>query len=206
ALYTSLFAFSDFAKSIEYALIFLAIVLAVIVLIALIIGTHLTRTVTRAIAQLYLATRHINRGDFSHRIPVKSQDQLAALATSFNSMAESLQKLIEEQKEKQKLENELIIAQEVQAQLFPRQISQLPSLEVHGFCRPARTVSGDYYDFLTVDPNRMVMAVGDVSGKGISAALLMATIHSAVRAYSLEGMPILRDSPGSRGELATVVQ
>jgi phosphoserine phosphatase RsbU/P len=194
ALYTSLFAFSDFAKSIEYALIFLAIVFAVIVLIALIIGTHLTRTITRAVAQLYLATRHINRGDFSHRIPVKSQDQLSTLATSFNSMAESLQKLIEEQKEKQRLENELIIAQEVQAQLFPRQISQLSSLEVHGVCRPARTVSGDYYDFLTVDPHRMVMAVGDVSGKGISAALLMATIHSAVRAYSLEGIPILRDS------------
>ena len=71
---------------------------------------------------------------------------------------------------------------------------QLPGLEVHGFCRPARTVSGDYYDFLPIDSHRMVMAVGDVSGKGISAALLMATIHSAVRAYSLEGIPILRES------------
>jgi sigma-B regulation protein RsbU (phosphoserine phosphatase) len=78
--------------------------------------------------------------------------------------------------------------------LFPRHISQLATLEVHGFCRPARTVSGDYYDFLTVDSERMVMALGDVSGKGISAALLMATIHSAVRAYSMEGIPILRES------------
>ena len=105
-----------------------------------------------------------------------------------------MQKLLEEQKEKQKLENELVIAQEVQAQLFPRTIAQLASLEVHGFCRPARTVSGDYYDFLPVDDHRMVMAVGDVSGKGISAALLMATINSAVRAYTLEGIPILRES------------
>ena len=101
---------------------------------------------------------------------------------------------MQEQKEKQRLENELVIAQEVQAQLYPRQISQLASLEVHGFCRPARTVSGDYYDFLTLDSDRLMLAVGDISGKGISAALLMATIHSAVRAYSIEGMPSVRES------------
>ncbi len=53
-------------------------------------------------------------------------------------------------------------------------------------------MSGDYYDFLTMDSDKLILAVGDVSGKGISAALLMATIHSAVRAYSLEGMPSLR--------------
>ncbi len=88
----------------------------------------------------------------------------------------------------------MAIAQEVQEQLFPQRISQLPTLEVHGFCRPARTVSGDYYDFLTLGPERLILAVGDISGKGISAALLMATIHSAVRAYSLESIPLLREA------------
>jgi sigma-B regulation protein RsbU (phosphoserine phosphatase) len=82
----------------------------------------------------------------------------------------------------------------VQSQLYPQKITQLQSLELHGFCRPARTVSGDYYDFLSVNPEKLILAVGDVSGKGISAALLMATIHSAVRAYSLEGIPILRET------------
>jgi phosphoserine phosphatase RsbU/P len=158
--------------------------------------------VTGAVAQLYDATTHVNRGDFSHRISVKSNDQLATLANSFNSMTSSIENLIEEQKEKQRLQNELTIAQEVQAQLFPQHISQLASLEVHGFCRPARTVSGDYYDFLTVDPDKLILAVGDVSGKGISAALLMATIHSAVRAYSLEGMPSLRE-PVAMGAAAS---
>jgi phosphoserine phosphatase RsbU/P len=131
----------------------------------------------------------VNRGDLSHRIAVRTDDQLAALETSFNSMTASLERLLDEQKEKQRLENELVIAQEVQAQLFPKEISQLESLEVHGFCRPARTVSGDYYDFLTLNPHKLTLAVGDISGKGISAALLMATIHSAVRAYSLETIP-----------------
>jgi len=193
-LYQRLFgALGEFAPAVEYGLLFVAIVFGVIELIALFIGTRLTRTVTGAVAQLYDATKHINRGDFSHRIPVKSSDQIAALSNSFNSMTASLEQLIEEQKEKQRLENELVIAQEVQAQLFPHHITQLASLEVHGFCRPARTVSGDYYDFLTVDAEKLVLAVGDISGKGISAALLMATIHSAVRAYSLQDIPALRE-------------
>lgn len=201
-LYGRLFgALGELAPAIEYSLLIVAVVFLVIELAAVLISLRLTRSVTGAVAQLYNATQHINRGDFSHRIPVRSSDQLAALANSFNSMTASLEQLIREQKEKQRLENELVIAQEVQAQLFPREISQLPSLEVHGFCRPARTVSGDYYDFLKLDSDRLLLAVGDISGKGISAALLMATIHSAVRAYSLEGIPMLREpvTVGGRG-------
>ncbi len=193
-LYERLFAtLGDIARGVEYILLAVAIVFAIIELLALFIGTRLTRSVTSAVAQLYEATKHINRADFSHRIQVKSNDQLATLANSFNSMTASIEKLILDQKEKQRLENELAIAQEVQATLFPQKIAQLESLEVHGFCRPARTVSGDYYDFLSLNSDKLILAVGDVSGKGISAALLMATIHSAVRAYSMEGMPLLRE-------------
>ena len=194
-LYDHLFSsLGYFAPAAEVFLFLLAILFAVTELVAWWIGTHITRSVTRAVAQLYQATTHINRGDFSHRIPITSRDQLAALASSFNLMTASIEKLILEQKEKQRLENEITIAQEVQAQLFPQHISQLPTLEVHGFCRPARSVSGDYYDFLPLGSERLVLAVGDVSGKGISAALLMATIHSAVRAYSLEGIPVFRQA------------
>ena len=189
-LYRRLFAaLGDAASFAEGLLIASALLLAVIVVLALFIGSRLTRTMTRSVANLYTATQHMNRGDFSHRIDVRERDQLATLQTSFNSMAASLEKLMVEQREKQRLENEITIAQEVQAQLFPRQVSQLESLEVHGFCKPARTVSGDYYDFLPVTAGRLGLAVGDISGKGISAALLMATIHSAVRAYMLEGVP-----------------
>src|SRR6266576_1678640 len=193
-LYNRLFAaLGDFAKGVEFILLGIAVVLAIIELLALVIGTSLTRSITGSVAQLYKATQHVDRGDFSHRIPIRSRDQLAELANSFNKMTASIERLVLEQKEKQRLENELVIAQEVQAQLFPREISQLESLEVHGYCRPARTVSGDYYDFLAINADKMVLAAGDVSGKGISAALLMATIHSAVRAYSMEGIPILRE-------------
>ena len=189
-LYGRLFAaLGEFAPAIEVLLVIMVIAFGVIELFALVIGVGLTRTITRSVAQLYRATQHVNRGDLSHRIVVQSKDQLATLETSFNHMTESLEKLLAEQKEKQRLENELVIAHEVQLQLLPKEISQLESLEVHGFFRPARTVSGDYYDFLTLSAHKLALAVGDISGKGISAALLMATIHSAVRAYTLETIP-----------------
>ena len=201
-LYSHLFAaLGEFVQGVAYILLAVGIFFAVIELIALIIGTRMTRTVTAAVAQLHEATRHVDRGDFSHRIPVTSSDQLADLAISFNSMTASIEKLIQEQKEKQRLENELVIAQEVQAQLFPRPVSELESLEVHGVWRPARTVSGDYYDFFTASSHKLILAVGDISGKGISAALLMATIHSAVRAYSLENLSQMRE-PVAVGSVA----
>ena len=168
------------------ALIGIAVFFGVIELIALFIGVRLTRSMTRSVAELYVATEHVNRGELTHRIGVRAKDQMAALEQSFNSMMASLSKLIAEQKEKQRLESELAIAHEVQALLFPADRSGLPALEVHGVCRPARTVSGDYYDFIPLREDRLILAVGDISGKGISAALLMATVHAFVRAYTLE--------------------
>ncbi len=168
------------------ALAAIAIFFGLIELIALFIGARLTRSMTKSVAELYKATESVNRGDLTHRIKVQSRDQMAALEQSFNSMTTSLARLMADQKDKQRLENELAIAHEVQELLFPREACDLPTLEVHGVCRPARTVSGDYYDFIRLPDDRMVLAVGDISGKGISAALLMATVHAFVRAYSLE--------------------
>ena len=186
-LYATLFAtLGDKALIARDLLLAIAIFFGVIELAALYIGVRLSRSMTSSVGELYQATEHVNRGDLSHRIQIRGRDQMAALEGSFNSMSESLAKLIEEQKEKQRLENELSIAYEVQELLFPRKITDLPSLEVHGVCVPARTVSGDYYDFIPLGSDRLVLAVGDISGKGISAALLMATVHAFVRAYSLE--------------------
>jgi sigma-B regulation protein RsbU (phosphoserine phosphatase) len=186
-LFATLFAALGASALILRDILFaIAIFFAVIELVALYIGIRLSRSMTASVAGLYQATEHVNRGDLTHRIQLQGRDQMASLGKSFNSMTASLAKLIEEQKEKQRLENELSIAYEVQELLFPRQVTDLPTLEIHGVCVPARTVSGDYYDFIPLGSDRMVLAVGDISGKGISAALLMATVHAFVRAYSLE--------------------
>ena len=191
-LYPQLFAnMSTSATLVLTALSAAAIAFGIIELIAFGIGAGLTRTMTRSIANLYEATQHIKRADFAHRIEVRGNDQLAELQGSFNAMTEDIQRLILEQKEKERLQNELAIAQEVQDQLFPHDPKGLPTLEVQGVCKPARTVSGDYYDFIPFGAGKLGIAVGDISGKGISAALMMATVHSAVRAYEKLGSAAL---------------
>jgi phosphoserine phosphatase RsbU/P len=157
-------------------LIFLVLEIA-----ALATGTVLTRTITRSVGDLYDATLHVRRGDFGHRVRVANRDQLGALGESFNEMTSSISELIEGQRERQRLENEVEIAREVQQQLFPHTIPSLPGLELAGICRPARVVSGDYYDFIPLDGTRVGIALADISGKGIFAALLMASLQAALR-------------------------
>jgi sigma-B regulation protein RsbU (phosphoserine phosphatase) len=198
-LYNRLFrTLGEMTNAFLFLLVAIAVIFALIEVVAFIIGVRLTRTMTSSVAKLYDATQLVNQGDFTHRIQVNSHDQLASLESSFNSMTESLEKLIAEQKEKQRIESELFIAKEVQDLLFPRDAADLDGLELHGICRPARTVSGDYYDFLPVGPNAVGLAVGDISGKGISAALMMATVHAFVRAHTLaEQMPAMAAAQGS---------
>ncbi len=170
----------DFVRD---GLISIAVFFGLLELFALSMAIGLSRTITRSISDLYLATRAIDAGQLEHRIVVKRRDQLGALSTSFNTMAQSLANLLVEQREKERLQTELSIAQEVQNSLLPQGQIRLPMLEVHGYSKPARSVSGDYYDFLLTGTSQLFLALGDISGKGISAALLMASLHSAVRAY-----------------------
>ncbi len=191
-LYQRLFITSlQVAGIIQDILIGIAVFFAVLELIAFIMAVRLNHTITNSVSDLYVATQQIDKGNLSHRIAVKRQDQLAALSTSFNEMTASLEELLEQQREKERLQNELEIAHEVQNNLFPRGDVALSMLELHGVCRPARSVSGDYYDFLVFGPSTLGLAIGDISGKGISAALLMATLHSAVRAYQFAGEELI---------------
>ena len=168
----------------EQILTFLAGVSILFVLVeiaSLVAGVSLSRTITGAVHELYQGTQHIKEGDFSYRIPVKGNDQLAELGASFNTMTENLGRLIVVAKEKERLESELEIAREVQNQLFPKDVPFTRTLELKGVCNPARMVSGDYYDFMSISENTLAFAIGDVAGKGISAALLMAAIQSTMR-------------------------
>ena len=81
-------------------------------------------------------------------------------------------------------EQELQRAREIQESLLPREIPQLPGFEVATVWQPARTVSGDYFDVIRLDDNRLAICIADVAGKGVSAALLMANVQAAVRVFA----------------------
>lgn len=174
-----------FGSTLVFILEVVAVVFLLFEIAALAVGVMLTRTITSSVAGLYEATLHVRRGDFSHRIQVRRKDQLGALGESFNEMTTSISELIEEQRQKQRLEHEVSIAHEVQQQLFPSVLPSVPGLELAAICRPARVVSGDYYDFIQLGPSRVGIAVADISGKGIYAALLMASLQAALRSMAL---------------------
>jgi len=190
-----------------YVMLFkvVAVILLIIEAIALLIGIRLTRSITHAVDNLYEATEKVKKGDFSYRIDVPSHDQLSALGEAFDSMTASVERLLRESEEKLRMQSELEIAREVQTQLFPRSAPDVPGLTLYGVCKAARTVSGDYYDFLNLDGNRVCLVLGDVSGKGISAALLMAAIQSALRAQFYDGLAPARGPHAAALSTAEVV-
>jgi len=181
-IFSSLGEFSG-SRVFEFELV--AIFLLIIQLLALITGIVLTRAITETVDQLYEATQHVQEGDLSHTVKIERRDQLGILGESFNLMTGSIRSLIEEQKQKQRLENELSIAREVQNELFPQRVPSVPGVEIEAICKAARTVSGDYYDFIELSPTKVAIAIADISGKGISAALLMASLQAALRSQLL---------------------
>lgn len=155
---------------------------------SLYIGISMTRTITVAVHNLYQGTTSIGEGDFVHRIKVpRGRDQLAALGHSFNKMAGQLEQFVQVTKEKERLQSEIAIASEVQTRLFPHQPPAAYTIEMLGVCHAARMVSGDYYDYFTAADGELALALGDVAGKGISAALLMASIQSIMRTQLSDG-------------------
>jgi phosphoserine phosphatase RsbU/P len=165
--------------------ILVLIVFAIIEAAALATGIVLTRRITRAVADLYRGTQYVQAMDFSHRVQIERRDQLGELAESFNRMTGSLSELIEEENKRRRLENEISIAREVQNQLFPSTLPSVPGVEIEAICKAARSVSGDYYDFIQLSPTHIAIAIADISGKGISAALLMASLQAALRSQLL---------------------
>ena len=165
----------------QFFLIAGLVVFVLVEIICWVIGITMTRNITGAVHHLYEGTHRIMQGDFSHRIEVRGKDQLSELGVSFNRMTENLARLLTVAKEKERLQSEVEIAREVQNQLYPRVAPETKSLRLTAVCRPARIVSGDYYDYECTHDSYVALAIGDVAGKGISAALLMATLQSSLR-------------------------
>lgn len=86
---------------------------------------------------------------------------------------------------KERLNRELEIAREVQERLFPQELPSVDGIEYYGACRPALGVGGDYYDFIELDGGKFGIAIGDVSGKGIGASLMMASLQASLRGQAI---------------------
>jgi sigma-B regulation protein RsbU (phosphoserine phosphatase) len=164
-------------------------------IVATLQGITYARAIARSVAGIDRGVRAVRSGDFAHRIAPRERDQLGGLALAVDAMTERMQGLLEERAGHQVVEREIAIARDVQQRLFPAQAPQAPFVETAGICVPARVVSGDSYDFIEV-PGGLDAVVSDVSGKGMSAALLMASLHSALRNQYVGRQSGARPDPG----------
>jgi sigma-B regulation protein RsbU (phosphoserine phosphatase) len=142
----------------------------------------ISRRMTRDLTTLASTAGEIARGNFRVRVPVRSDDEIGRLSAAFNRMAEGVeahQKLVVEQ---ERLQRELELCRRIQAEMLPHDALKLGFGEVKGVSIPAREVGGDFFNYFVLDDGQIAVLVGDVSGKGVGAALLMANVQATLRA------------------------
>ncbi|MEI6054480.1 MAG: SpoIIE family protein phosphatase [Lentisphaerota bacterium] len=155
-------------------------------LITLAMIIFLSARATMPLRSLAKATQKIGQGDFNTAIPrVTSHDEIGMLSSSFIKMQDSLIEYVTNLKKttaaKEKIERELIIAKEIQQSLLPHNFPANKEFDMYAKLLPAKEVAGDLYDFFFIDSERLCFAVGDVSGKGVPAALFMAIAKTLLR-------------------------
>ncbi|MEI6057251.1 MAG: SpoIIE family protein phosphatase, partial [Lentisphaerota bacterium] len=155
----------------------------------------LSSRATIPLRSLAKATRKIGQGEFNVAIPnITSRDEIGMLSSSFVAMQENLIKYVNNLQTttaaKEKIEKELSIAREIQRSIVPHNFPAVKEFELYAELLPAREVGGDLYDFFFIDNTHLCFAIGDVSGKGVPAALFMAITKTLLRAkISLHSNP-----------------
>ncbi len=170
-------------------LVFLGIVAVLFVLVEILtLGMVISmgKSILRALNALRVGTSRLRSGNLRYRIPIEGDDDLWAVAESFNEMTSDLDQARDLEIERERLEGELDLARQIQARLLPGDIPPVPMTDVAGLSVPARHVGGDYYDLIPVGPHRVALIVADVSGKGIPAALLMSSFRASLLSRDLE--------------------
>ena len=180
----SRFRVFDIGKVLIAVLAIVGVLFLIIQVVAFSMGLALARSITGSVHELFAGTERVRRGDFTGRVSIKSRDQLGELAASFNSMTASIEDLLLQKAEKERMEQELRIARNIQMSLLPQGPLVMPGISLIAHCEPAREVGGDYYDFLPIDDHTFGILIADVSGKGTSAALYMAELKGIMMSLS----------------------
>ncbi|MCX6560621.1 MAG: PP2C family protein-serine/threonine phosphatase [Candidatus Aminicenantes bacterium] len=176
------------------ALIILGATLLTLEAFVLAFGIRITAGITSAVRALHRGARRIAAGDLETPIEIPNEDELGDLAAAINEMAAGVKRGRAEAFQREALERELAVAREIQERLLPHVMPAVPGFEISGTSLPSQQVGGDYFDFLDLEDGRLGIAIADVSGKGIPAALLMANLQA-----------ILRGQADERGDVSAIL-
>ncbi len=151
------------------------------------------RRITKPLTRFSMSARNIAGGDFNTPLPIiRSKDELGELYESFQFMQHQLTEYVEQLRNtttaNEKIQSELRIAHDIQLGMVPKQFippSGRETIDIHAVLRPAKQVGGDLYDYFMLNEDEFGFAIGDVSGKGVPAALFMSTTISQMRSVAM---------------------
>jgi serine phosphatase RsbU (regulator of sigma subunit)/predicted membrane protein len=178
---------SEIMKTIFVLIGALALSLLFAYAVAALFALVLIFSISRAVNRIEKGTRAVERGDFSYRIKMKRDNQLGAMAQSFDRMTESIASLLASVTEKERLQSEIEIAATIQRNLLPKEGPRFSGVSFSAHFEPTASIGGDYYDVFNIDKSRLAVAIGDVSGHGLSTGLVMAMVKAAITTLVEEG-------------------
>ncbi len=179
-LFTTLYSWEGMNRLVVIGLIALVAMFSLAVLFSTLLAGGITRTIMRSVRELRHGTERLRKGDLEVQIKPRSRDELGDLALSFNEMTSDLRRMISEVTVKERLEREIQIARRIQIHLLPTELPQRPTLRVGAHSDPAFEVGGDYYDCIDLGKRGLLVVLGDVSGKGVGAAVLMSNLQASL--------------------------
>lgn len=144
------------------------------ILLAFIFGSN----ITKPIAELKRGAEILATGDFSHRVEVKTRDEIYDLAQTFNTMAGKIQEGTLALVYKERVGKELELAEQIQQRLIPKIIPQVQGLDISAGVIPAEEIGGDCYDFLMPNKNEMLFYLGDVTGHGVPSGIIVSIANA----------------------------
>jgi sigma-B regulation protein RsbU (phosphoserine phosphatase) len=178
-------------KSINKNIYFIMLIVFLVILLAsavtVFVAARLSDSITAPIISLNEGAKTISGGDLSHRLEVKSDDEIEMLADSFNQMIGDIQTITVE---KQRINSELSVASEIQNDMMPNifpKFSNHEMVSLFAKMETAKEVGGDFYDFFYLDAaeTKIVFVIADVSGKGVPAALFMVIAKTLIKQQML---------------------
>ncbi|HEY6141487.1 MAG TPA: SpoIIE family protein phosphatase [Thermoanaerobaculia bacterium] len=163
------------------------VALLLLYMVAALFAAALIFSITRAVNRIEKGTKAVERGDFSYRIGMKPRNQLGEMARSFDRMTESIGTLLTNVAEKERLQSEIEIAASIQRNLLPKEGPHFRGVSFSAHFEPTASIGGDYYDVFNLDKSHLAVAIGDVSGHGLSTGLVMAMVKAAITTLVEEG-------------------
>jgi serine phosphatase RsbU (regulator of sigma subunit) len=151
------------------------------IVVALVGIVPLSTRLTRNFTVLSDAVGRIAHGDYGARVPVNSNDETGHLARAFNQMAADVERHKHTAVEQERIRRELELGRQIQAEMLPHAPLNQGLVQVQGVSVPAREVGGDFFNYFVLDDGQIALLMGDVSGKGVGAALLMANIQASLK-------------------------